>query len=360
MASGESGEKTEEPTAKRLNEARSEGQVAMSTEFIAALMLVASIGSFLVLGRGLVGAGGQLLVSSFERVSLMALHDLSPADFASLMSASVDGMARALAIMLTPVLIVGLIAGYGQIGFKIAPKALKVDLKKLSPASGAKKIFGMRGAVRTGLGLVKVVLIGLTVFGVALWQLPAVSAVAGTDAGQVVRAVGHVFLLAASAGAVVIVALSLIDFMYQRYQFNKDMKMTKQEVKEEAKNAEGDPQVKARIRAAQREIASRRMMEDVPEATVVITNPTHYAVALRYDNGRDAAPTVVAKGLDFVALRIRAVASEAGVMIVEEPPLARALHRSCEIGDAVPENLFEAVAKVLAYVYRMEGRSVTA
>ncbi len=130
-------------------------------------------------------------------------------------------------------------------------------------------------------------------------------------------------------------------------------------MRDEARNSEGDPQVKARIRQAQREIATRRMMDDVPSATVVVTNPTHYAVALRYEDGRDAAPTVVAKGLDQVALRIRALATESKVMIVEEPPLARALHRSCDIGDAVPENLFEAVAKVLAYVYRMEGKAVS-
>lgn len=134
--------------------------------------------------------------------------------------------------------------------------------------------------------------------------------------------------------------------------------MSKKEIKDEHKNAEGDPQVKARIRQVQREVASRRMMDDVPDATVVVMNPTHYAVALRYEDGSDAAPRVVAKGLDLVALRIRDVADAAGVMVVEEPPLARALHRSCEIGDPVPEDLFEAVAKLLAYVYRVQGKSV--
>ena len=152
-----------------------------------------------------------------------------------------------------------------------------------------------------------------------------------------------------------IIAISLIDLIYQRYQFAKDMRMSKKEIRDEHKNSEGDPHVKARIRQIQREVAMGRMMDDVPDATVVITNPTHYAVALRYVDGSDAAPTVLAKGLDEVALRIRAVAAEHDVLVVEEPPLARALHRACGIGDPVPEELFEAVAKVLAYVYRAQG-----
>lgn len=359
MAESDSGDKTEDATAKRLSDARAKGQVAMSTEFIGGLMLAASIASMSVLGKGLTGAAGQLLSGSIDRMSALGPKELTAGDFSALMSNSVQGMAGALATLLVPVLLVGFFAGYGQIGFKIAPKAVGFDPQKLSIKSGAKKVFGTRGAVRTGLGVLKIALIGTTIVTVAFWQLPTISVIVGTDAKQVVRAVGHVFLIAATAGVIVIVALSLIDFVYQRYQHAKDMKMSKKDVRDEAKNSEGDPQVKARIRQVQRELAMSRMMDDVPDATVVITNPTHYAVALRYEDGRDAAPTVVAKGLDEVALRIRALATESEVMVVEEPPLARALHRACDIGDSVPESLFEAVAKVLAYVYRMEGRAVS-
>ncbi len=359
MAESDSGDKTEEATAKRLSDARAKGQVAMSTELVGGLMLAASIGSMMVLGSGLTGAAGQLLSGSFDRMSALGPQELTAGDFSALMSHSVRGMVTALATLLVPVLLVGFFAGYGQVGFMISPKAVGFDPQKLSMASGAKKVFGTRGAVRTGLGLLKIILIGTTIVTVAFWQLPTISVVVGTDAVQVVRAIGHVFLIAATAGVIVIVALSLIDFVYQRFQHAKDMRMSKKDVRDEAKNSEGDPQVKARIRQVQRELAMSRMMDDVPDATVVITNPTHYAVALRYEDGRDAAPTVVAKGLDEVALRIRALATESNVMIVEEPPLARALHRACDIGDAVPENLFEAVAKVLAYVYRMEGRAVS-
>lgn len=359
MAEGEGGDKTEEATAKRLSDAREKGQVAMSSEFIAALMLAATIGSMMVLGQGLTGAAGQLLSGSIARMSTLAMEELTPGDFSALMNNSAQGMATSLATLVVPVLLVGFLAGYGQVGFMISPKAVGFDPAKLSMVSGAKKVFGSRGAVRTGLGILKIGFIGATIVTVAFWQMPLISVVVGTDATQVVRAIGHVFLIAASSGVIVIVALSLIDFSYQRFQHSKEMKMSKKEVRDEAKNSEGDPQVKARIRQVQRELAMNRMMDDVPDATVVITNPTHYAIALRYEDGRDAAPTVVAKGLDEVALRIREIATESKVMIVEEPPLARALHRSCDIGDAVPENLFEAVAKVLAYVYRMEDRTAS-
>lgn len=260
MADGDTGDKTEEATGKRLSDARDKGQVAMSTELVGGLMLAASIGSMLVLGKGLTGAAGGLLVTSFASMATLAREELTAGDFSALMSNSVTGMATALAMLVVPVLLVGFVAGYGQVGFLITPKAIGFDPAKLSMVSGAKKVFGTRGAVRTGLGVLKIALIGTTIVTVATWQLPSISAVTGTDAGQVVRAIGHTFLLAASAGVVVIVVLSLIDFVYQRHQHSKDMRMTKKEVRDEAKNSEGDPQVKARIRQVQREIATRRMI----------------------------------------------------------------------------------------------------
>ena len=171
----------------------------------------------------------------------------------------------------------------------------------------------------------------------------------------------EVLLKAVAAGVLVILFLSIIDLNYQRYQHEKDLRMTKKEVKDEHKNTEGDPHVKARIRKVQRELATRRMMEDVPDATVVVTNPTHFAVALRYDRSEtEAAPRVVAKGVDEVALRIREVARSAGVPAYEDRLLARALHARVDIGDVIPEELFQAVAKVLAYVYRQEGKTAHA
>ncbi len=359
MAGGDE-DKTEEATPKQREEARSKGQVANSTEFVAAVMLCTTIGSFLFLGTGLASASGQGVVDGMASLATLGPAELDAGQFAGLMVHAGSGVAAALALLVAPVLLVGFVVSYGQVGLRLTPRAVTVDLNKINPISGAKKILGPRGAVRTLLGLLKVILLGTVIAMVAWREVPRLTWVAGTDAVTTVAAVGGLMLKAATAGAVVFLMLSIIDLVYQRFQHSKDLRMSRKDIKDEHKNSEGDPQVRARIRQVQREMATRRMMDDVPDATVVITNPTHYAVALRYQDGRDAAPTVVAKGLDQVALRIREIAREHGVMIFEEPPLARALHRTCDVGDAVPEDLFEAVAKVLAYVYRSEGRSVTA
>ncbi len=360
MASDDDGEKTEDATPKKLEEARSKGQVALSNEFVASAMLAAMIGAMLVFGSRLMSSIGTLFVNGSKRASELSLAELTPGDFSILLIRSAEGVAVSLAILVTPTIFMGFLTSYTQVGFKMTPKALNIELSKLNPISNMKKVFGPRGIMRTGLGILKIAAIGTVVAMVTWSQLPAITLAAGTDAPTMAMAIGRVILRAVSAGVAVVMAISLIDLIYQRMQHAKDMRMSKKEIKDESKNAEGDPQVKARIRQVQREISQRRMMSDVPDATAVIMNPTHYAVALRYEDGRDAAPRVVAKGLDEVALRIRAVAEEHGVVVIEEPPLARALHRACDIGDHVPEELFEAVAKVLAYVYRMEGRGQAA
>lgn len=360
MADESNGEKTEDATPKKRNEARQKGQVAMSNELVVAVMLCAAIASFLILGRSLAVSVGLLVIDGAERAAQLCMSELAVQDVSALLTAASADVARSLAIMLAPVLLVGFLVSYGQIGVQLTPKAMATDLNKLNPLSGFKKIFGPRGFVRTGLGLLKIALIATVVATVTWFELPEFSQAAGTDAKFTAAAIGRVVLRATAAAAVVILALSLIDLVYQRYQHAKDLKMSKKEVKDEAKNSEGDPQVKARIRQVQREMAMNRMMADVPDADAVVMNPTHFAVALRYRDGEDAAPRVVAKGMDHVALRIRDLARESGVAVVEDPPLARALHRACEIGEHVPEELFEAVARLLAYVYRMEGRATAA
>jgi flagellar biosynthetic protein FlhB len=192
---------------------------------------------------------------------------------------------------------------------------------------------------------------------VTLTSAPEAVALVDTGARPLIAAIGYVLLRATLAGLIVLAVLAIFDVYFQRSQHTKDLRMTKKEVRDEARNTDGDPLVKSRIRQVQRELASRRMMQDVPNATVVVTNPTHVAVALRYDDARQNAPVVVAKGLDEVAQAIKALAGEHGVIVHVEPPLARALHRACEIGDPVPAELFEAVARVLAYVYRVQGRA---
>ncbi len=360
MADEDKDSKTEDATPRRLEDARKDGQVAMSTEFIAGIMLAATVGAFLLLGRSLSAASGQLILDGATNASNLALDELAVGDFTSLMRSMSESLLVPFATLVGPVLIVGFLTGYGQVGIQLSTKAVGIKPEKLDPIAGAKKILGPRGYMRTLLGVLKISMIALAV-GIVTWlDVPNLASVAGTSAQQAVVVIGQLLLRATIAGVIVIIVLSVVDLIYQRHQFSKDMKMSKKELRDEHKNSEGDPQVKAKIRQIQREMATSRMMEDVPDATVIVTNPTHYAVALRYEDGSDLTPRVVAKGLDEVALKIREIAGENGVMVLEEPPLARALHRACDVGDSVPEDLFEAVARVLAYVYRVRGQAVSA
>ena len=224
------------------------------------------------------------------------------------------------------------------------------------------RLFSMRSVMRASMALAKVLVVMATIGIVAWLQAPKVSALAGSDLGPALQMVGAILVRCVASALLAILALGLIDLVFQRAQHAKDMRMTREEVKQEMKNTEGDPHLKARVRQIQREVASRRMMADVPNATVVVTNPTHYAVALMYDreSAEGSAPRVVAKGVDAVAQRIKGVAADAGVTLFEDRPLARALHARTEIGDEVPADLFEAVAAVLAYVYRVDRRTVGA
>lgn len=358
----QSGEKTEDATPRRQEEAREKGQVPFSQEIVAAL----SLSMALVLYFSLSGTVMEILGSEL-RGSLAQLGKLGTGEFdiptaAKLMRGSGNNGLEAILLFAVPLLGLTLLVGYGQVGFRISPKALEWSLSKLNPVKGIGRLFSMRTVVRTGLSTLKLVFIGLAIFLTSYSQLGVIAGIDGTDVGPTLVIATNIFLRAVIAGLIAIFVLGLIDFAFQRWQHGKDLRMTKQEVREEHKNMEGDPHVKARIRQVQREMAGRRMMEDVPDATVVVTNPTHYAVALKYERDRvdGSAPRVVAKGVDFTAQRIKEVARENDVVCFENVPLARALHARCEIGDFIPEELFEAVASVLAYVYRVQGESVPA
>jgi len=359
---GESGERTEEATPRRREETREKGQVAISTELVAALSLGAAVGSALIIGGPMMQILGTLV-----RNSLLALGAKGTDRFDLTGARTVMGDAgytglEALTLVALPLLGVALLIGYGQVGFHISPKAIAPNISKLNPVKGLERMFSARSVVRTLLAVLKLLVIAATIFFTATGQLGKISQMEGLDLGPALAVIGSIVFRALVFGLIAIVAIGLIDLFFQRWQHERDMLMTKQEVKEEHKNIDGDPHIKARIRQVQREMASRRMMAEVPDATVVVTNPTHFAVALRYDREADdgRAPYVVAKGIDHVAQRIKKVAAEHDVMCIENVPLARALHAQCEIGDQIPEDLFEAVAGVLAYVYRVQGEPVRA
>ncbi len=351
-------EKTEDATPRRLEEAREKGQVAFSTEIMSAATLMTALLAIGFAGAALTQAAGRIVVSGANDVAYLGREQLEATEFASLLRAAAQQVLPPVLMLVLPVAFVAALVGYSQVGgVRLTPKAIAPDPSKISPMAGAKRMVSPRSFVRTGLSALKLVVVGVAVVG-ANWQgILRMGSLAGADTGPFLAALGILLLRAGITGVIAILFLSVFDFWFQRHQFQRDMRMSKKEVKDEQKSSEGDPLVKARIRQVQREVSSRRMLADVPDATVVVTNPTHFAVALNYDPGLADAPRVVAKGVDEVAETIKRIAREAGVTMFEDPPLARALHRSCEIGSEVPEELFQAVAAVLAYVYRLRGEA---
>jgi len=358
----DAGEKTEDATPRRQEEAREKGQVPFSTELVAALTLCMALGLYMMMGGPILEILGGRVRTAFAQVSSIGLVDIDIPVANKIMSDAGEAAMDALLMFAAPLLGLTLLGAYAQIGIHLSPKALEWDLSKLNPAKGLDRLFSMRSIVRTGLASLKLIFIGLAIVVTAFRGMGALSGIDGVDLGPALQVADDLFLRSVIAALIAIVALGIIDFAFQRFQHNKDLRMSKQEIREENKNIEGDPHIKARIRQVQREMASHRMMHEVPDATVVVTNPTHYAVALKYDNSSadGGAPRVVAKGVDHVAQEIKRVARDSGVMCFEDVPLARSLHAACEIGDEVPEALFEAVASVLAYVYRVQGGSTAA
>jgi flagellar biosynthetic protein FlhB len=353
MASN-SGEKTEKPTAKRKKDAREKGQVARSRELAAALSLVAATLALLRFGPLLVARIGERMASGLAR---LGDHPQSP-----LMQPELAGFvwsAGALtALIVGPIAGVAALASVGasvaQTGWMFTTKPLEMDFSRMSPSNGVKRFAPSQGGLellRSAAGLIVLLVIGWG----TVWELTsrAPELVAMTPAEAARDAWGRLWSLMWRA-SLALTALGAIDFGVQRYKWTSSLKMTKQEVKEESRSSEGSPEIKARVRRIQRDMARQRMLTAVKQATVVITNPTHYAVALEYRRERMSAPIVVAKGQDLMAARIRAIAREHGVPIVENPPLARTLHKDTEIGDVIPAPLFGAVAEVLAYLVRIK------
>jgi flagellar biosynthesis protein FlhB len=352
----EKDEKTEDATPRRLEDAREKGEVAFSSELMAAATLVGGLLAFAITGPNLAETAGSSVAGGVRRVGDLAMAELSLEDFANLLAGTLRGILPQVMRLVFPVVIAAAVVGFVQVGgLRMAPQAIGVKWSKLNPVAGAKRLFGAKSWMRTGLALLKLTALGVTLVVVSWEDVVHVGKLAGGDLGPALVAIGRIVSRAAVAGVIVITLLALFDLWFQRAQHAKEMKMSKKELRDEHKSSEGDPMVKARIRQVQREVAGQRMMEEVPNATVVVTNPTHFAVALRYTSEEGGAPRVVAKGVDEIARKIKDVAREAGVLVYEDPPLARALHRGCQIGDEVPEELFQAVAGVLAYVYRVQG-----
>jgi flagellar biosynthetic protein FlhB len=343
-------ERTEQATPKRLDEARKKGQVPRSAELSTAAVCIAAAAAIYSLGRI---AAGQFADLMRDSLAIAPEHAMS-AEY--LWPAIRDTGARAIMIIL-PILgatfVAALVAPIAIGGWNFSSEALIPKFSRLNPASGIGRVFSSRGAVELGKGLAKVAVVA-TIGYILLKGLTA--QMMGLSSEPVNGAIGHSAALAGYSLLVLSCGLAIIaavDVPFQLWQHAKDLRMTREEIKEEYKESEGSPETRGRIREAQRALARGRQLQEVPTADVVITNPTHFAVALRYDDKKMRAPLVVAKGTDLLALKIREVAAEHGVAIIEAPPLARALHRSVELGREVPAALYVAVAQVLTYVYQL-------
>jgi flagellar biosynthetic protein FlhB len=347
-------DKTEKATPKRRQEARKKGQVAKSTDLNAALVLGGGLIAITMLGPAVVsGAAGSMRMMFAQIARPDAV--MSAAGLKGLFNAALHTLLTTVAPIAGICMAIGILSNVAQVGLRPSLTALKPDIKRINPASGFKNVFGPRIGGELLKALAKVSVVGAVVAMTLLPDLTNLGASVGTPPGALAHLVSSGAMGIAQRAGIAYLIIALIDFAWQKRRHTKQLRMTKQEVKEEQKSFNTSPEVKAAIRRRQMQAARARMMAAVPEADVVVTNPTHYAVALKYDGSRPA-PVVVAKGQDLVALQIRRIAEENDVPIVPDPPLARSLHAAVEIGHMIPAELYAAVAQVLAFVYRMAGR----
>lgn len=353
MAENQDGqEKSQDPTSKRLDDARKKGQVPRSRELNTMALTLVGVAALLLMGERFSVA----LTEQFRMHFIIRREDVF--DPNALLAHLISAFQEAL-IMLLPffgvMIVVAIASSVALGGFNLSLQTMQPKFSKLNPAKGLKRMFGPKGAMELAKSLAKFMLVALATVSV-LWSwsediLGLVDREVSVALADGIHMVGWASLLIAST----MILMAVIDVPFQLWQHKKELKMTQQEVRDEFKQTEGRPEVKGRIRQLQREMAQRRMMEEVPKADVIVTNPTHYAVALRYDPDSMGAPLVVAKGQDLVAATIREVATEHGVPLVEAPVLARAIYFNTEINEVIPAGLFLAVAQLLAYVFQLRA-----
>lgn len=346
--------KTEKATPKRRGEARSKGQVAKSVELNSFAVLAGAVAALVLFGprifRSLLGIVAHGLAQSGRGAGLVSADGLP-----SLGKWALLAFLGALAPILILTALSGVLANVAQVRFKVTPKAIQPKWASVSPLAGFKRLASPRSLVELAKSLAKLAIVGGVAF-LAVWpKLPELGALVGLPPGLLLPKLGGIVVGIALRAVAAFGLIGILDYVYQRRTFDKNLRMTKDEVKREARDADLPPELRGAIRRKQMEASRKRMLQAVPTADVVVTNPTHYAVALRYDGTRPA-PEVVAKGADHLALRIREIAREHDVPVLENPPLARALYREVELDEMIPEEFFAAVAEVLAFVFRTARR----
>ena len=345
-------ERTEQATAKRRRDFREKGQVAQSKEVHTAALLTTSLLLWFFYGPAFWAKLATLTTEFWRNCEGFQPTELSIRLLAGYV---IQKMALLLAPILLLVLVAGFFSSFLQIGWLFTTKPLIPDFTKLDPIKGAARFFSKRSAVEVIKSLLKVLLVGIIAYKTVAAQFSGVLTLVDMELYETLHYISMVAAKVLIRCCGILIVLGLFDYAFGRWEMEQKMKMTKQEQKEEFKESEGDPHVKSRIRSIQQQAARKRMMTEIPKADVVVTNPTHISVALAYHRDEMDAPRVVAKGADHLALRIREIAREHDVPLVENVPVARALHK-LEIGATIPEELFKAVAEILAYVYNLKGR----
>ena len=357
---GPGGEKTEEPTAKKLEDARKEGQVAKSKEIGNAFGLLAMF----ILLKVYVGSLGGNMVDCFSGIYNQIPDAITmyggKIPVAALL-VRLHTVILKMLLMLAPVFLIGVVVAVVcdvvQVKWKPTSKPLQPKFSKLNPISGFKRIFSANALIELLKSIAKIGIICYVVYSYMKDKIAGVFLLYDMSLNQAISLVGETAIDVGIRISAVYMVIAFLDYAYQKHKFKEDMRMTKQEVKDEYKNQEGDPQVKGKQKQRMQEASRRRMMQQLPEADVVITNPTHYAVAIKYDPDKYDAPYVIAKGEDFLAQKIKEIAREHDVEIVENKPLARMLYANVDIGGLIPPELYQSVAEVLAFVYHLKGKA---
>jgi len=344
-------ERTEPATPRRREEARERGQVARSADLSSAVILLAAVLALRFLGRPMIEG---IFASSASVLEGLATVDGEPgnllAQFGGAFAAVFLGFLPFIGILLAAALGANLV----QVGFLFTAKPLTPDFDRIDPVSGFARIFSARGLMRIVSGLLKVAAVALVVFWTMWAERVRLVELSGRGFEEILGVAVELMLSLSLRAALVLLVLAIFEYGFQKWQYERDLRMSKRELREELRRYEGDPRIRERRRSIQQQLALQRMMLGVPQATVVITNPTHLAVAVRYEKSMEA-PVVVAKGAEQLARRIRESALEHGVPLVERKDLARALYRSVDVGGSIPPDLYQAVAEILAYVYRLKG-----
>ena len=355
MPQGSDQEKSEQATPKRLQEMREKGQVAKSREVPSAVILIASLLIFYFLGSAMIKDFMELMEWSFAN---SARFELRSGNFNWLLLELFRRGIKIVAPLFVALMVAGLLSNIVQVGFLFSTKAIAPKFSKLDPLKGFGRMVSKQALVELIKSLFKIAVVGCVTYFTVKGELNQIIPLMDKEIWSIMTYIGSVCFKILLRTCWVLIVLAVIDYVFQKWDFMQEAKMTKQEVKDEFKQREGDPLIKSRVRQAQREMAKRRMMEAVPKADVVITNPTHLAIALEYNTQNMAAPQLTAKGSRLMAERIKAIAQENNIPIVENKPLAQALFKGVEIGQEIPAVFYKAVAEVLSYVFRLKNKRI--